>query len=90
MEVTEKGGHRGETWAVEHKECCNVLEKLQRFDHGGRETSQERGAVVKAGDDERFHQELSCFPLEKGPDPGDVVKRKSAGSRHHSAVRGAD
>ena len=35
-----------------------MLDTLQSFDRGGRESSQERAAVVEAGDDERLDQEL--------------------------------
>ena len=46
---------------------------LQRYNCPGRESSQERDAVVEARDDERLDQELSCFPHEERPDPADVV-----------------
>ena len=59
---------------------------LQRFKHGGRESSQERVALAVAGDDQRLDKELSCFTCEEGPDPADVVESKSAGS---GDVRGA-
>ena len=64
----------GEFRQVEHEACCSILDTLQRFDCGGRESSQERIAVVEAGDDERLDQGLSCFPREEGPDPADVVE----------------
>ena len=51
----------GEFRLVEHEACCSILDTLQRFNHGGRESSQERVVVVGAGDDERLDQELSCF-----------------------------
>ena len=48
----EEGGHMGELWQVKHKVCCSVLDTLQRFDSGGRESSQEQVAGVEAGDGE--------------------------------------
>ncbi|KAK0146345.1 hypothetical protein N1851_014339 [Merluccius polli] len=48
----EERGHVGELRQVEHESCCRVLDALQRLDRGGRESSQERVAVVEAGDDE--------------------------------------
>ena len=50
------------------------------------ESSQERVALVEAGDDECLDQELRCFPREEGSDPVDVVKSKSAGSGHRGDV----
>ena len=68
MEVLERGGSHGriEVGEVEHEARCRVLD--QRFNHRGRESGQERVAVVKAGDDQSLDQELS----EEGPDPADV------------------
>ena len=63
-----------------------VLDALQRLDRGGRQSSQERVAVVEAGDDECLDQELRCFPPEEGSDPADVVESKSAGSGHRCDV----
>ena len=71
----------GELQQVEHDSCCRILDALQRFDRGGRESSQERVAVVEAGDDKCLDQELCCFPCEEGLDPVDV-ESKSAGSGH--------
>ena len=51
--------------------CGSSLDTLQWFDHRGRESSQEW--VVEEGDDECSDRELSCFPREEGPDPGDVT-----------------
>ncbi|KAK0141269.1 hypothetical protein N1851_021711 [Merluccius polli] len=51
-----------------------------------RESSQERVAVVEAGDEDRLDQELCCFPREEGPDPADVVESKSAGWGHRGDV----
>ena len=55
-----------------------VQDTLQRFNRRGRESSQERVAVVEAGDDQRLDQELCCVPREEGPGPADVVVNKSA------------
>ena len=68
----------GELRQVEHKSRCRVLDALQRLDRGGRESSQERVAVVEAGDDKCLDQELCCFPCEEGSDSVDVVERKYA------------
>ena len=57
---------------------------LQRFDCGDRKSSQERVAVVEAGDDEHLDQELRCYPLEEGPDPADVVESESVGDGSES------
>ena len=76
----------GELWQEAY---CSFLDTLQRFDYGERKSSQERFAVVKAGDDECLDQELCCFPHEEGPDPADVVESESAGSGHCSDVGSA-
>ena len=67
----------GELLQVENKSCYWVLDALQRLDRGGRESSQERVAVVEAGDDECLDQELCCFPCEEGSDQADVVESKT-------------
>ena len=86
MEVAEERGHVGELRQVVHESCCSVLEALQRLDRRGRESSQERVAVVEEGDDECLDQELRCFPREEGSDLVDVVESKSAGSGHRGDV----
>ena len=53
---------------------------------GGRESSQERVAVVEASDDERLDQHLCCFTCEEGPDPVDVVESNSTRSGHRGDV----
>ena len=47
---------------------CRILDALQRFNRSGRESSQERFAVVEAGDDQLLDLKLSCFPCEERPD----------------------
>ena len=64
----------GELQQVEHKWRCRVLDVLQRLDGGGRESSQERVAVVEAGEDECWDQELRCFPYEERSDPAAVAQ----------------
>ena len=51
---------------------------LQRFSCRGWETSQEGVAVVQAGNDQHWYQELCHGFCEERPDPADVVKGKSA------------
>ena len=48
LEVAEERGHVGRLLQVEHESCCRGLDALQRLDGGGRESSQERVAVVEA------------------------------------------
>ena len=60
---------------------------MQRLDGGGRESSQERVAVVDPGPFlSAWTQELYSFPREEGSDLADVVESKSAGSGHRSDV----
>ena len=68
--------------------CHSILDTLQSFDHGGRESSQERVAVVSSGVDQHLDQELSSFPREERKH-AEVVESKSAGWGHHWDVRGA-
>jgi len=63
VEVAKEGGYMGE-----HQVRCCVLDALYTFDCRGRESSQERVAVVKASDDERLDQDLYCFTCEEGPE----------------------
>ena len=49
--MEEERGQVGELRQVEHESCCRVLDALQRLDHGGRESSQERVAVVEVRDE---------------------------------------
>ena len=42
--------------------CCDILDKLQMFGRGGRESSQGRVAVFEAGYEEHLDLELWCFP----------------------------
>ena len=87
VEVAEEmRGHVGELRQVVHESRCRVLDALQRLDRRGRESSQERVAVVEVGDDECLDQELCCFPREEGLNPADVVESKSAGSGHRGGV----
>ena len=44
----------GEFRKVEHEAHCHVLDTLQRFNRRDRESSQERVAVVEAGDDQHL------------------------------------
>ena len=60
---------------------------LQRFSLRGMKSSQEKVAVVLAGDDQRLDQEL-C-PCEERPDTADVVEDKPAESGHRSDVGSA-
>ena len=87
MEVTEEGGHVGELWQVKREACCGVT--LQRFDCGDTKSSQERFAVVEAGDDKCLDQELCCLTCKEGLDPADVVESESAGSAHFGDVGSA-
>jgi len=66
--VVEEGSHNDNFWSVERKACCGVLDALQRFDCGGRESSQESVAVVEASDDP------CCFSCEERPDSAYVVE----------------
>ena len=45
----------------------------------GKESQQERVALVEVGGDQCLDQKLSCFPPEEGPDPADIVEGRSAG-----------
>ena len=83
VEGTEEGRNMGTFGYIEKKPCCSVLDTLLWFYHRGCESSQERVAVVQAGDDQHLDQELFW------PDPSDVVECKSAWSGHSSDVGGA-
>ena len=41
--------------SVEHEARCRVLDTLQKFSLRGRESSQERDAVVEAGNGQRLN-----------------------------------
>lgn len=45
--------------------------------------------MVKAGDEQRLDQEMSCVLFEERPDPAGVLEGKSAGSGHSSDAGGA-
>ena len=58
---------------------CSILYTLQWFSCRNWESSQDRGGVVQAGDDQLFDQELHCFLYEERPDPAVAVEGTSAG-----------
>ena len=61
MECAEEQGDVGEFGKDEHQAGCSVLDKLQGFDGTSWEPSQQRVAVVQAGDDKSKH--LLYFPF---------------------------
>lgn len=56
----------GELCWVKHEVCCGVLGTLQKCDHGGWESSQERVAIVEAGDDDTWTKICAASHVRKG------------------------